>query len=772
MGSNPSSDKKQNTAKPKTCRNCGELKPDKRCKNCCQVGDTLYKMDDLQGSRAPKRSVRFGFDPSDGNTEAITSEESEYADAFEHFKVLLDTGGKSVGKLFDFLFITPKLAKFNEVNLKFMKWVADQGHDPLEGRCDSKKCSPALLCQNEMCQAKKPARNQMGPKFHPGRRNCKHCWECGKTFYQTHPTRNTDVIGQARGPGRPHWKVKNLLKYACTVSLADKLSSDKENQQNVLEHLIKLSYEAVTNLHHLTSPVKKDELLAFLKKCNVDPFKFTDERPVEFSEETRRCACISYLCEKLSDKADKVANQDAMFKCTSIFDQHALGELYLKYQNCQGRRLEQAKLAERISKQCTSFVIKRNITRTKLVAEKFVDKRERDKFFELLYGYPQLGDDQILEEIFQMYDKSPVDAALEIRYLPTVGSRFVFNEEFTEAMDEKPRAQAKLLAGELGSSSDHDDTNFKLLFNYCSQTMKQRKKLEEIRETYDNSSFDAALEIRKLPFGSRFVFNDKFNEKLCPQAEFVAKEFGACNPLDHDSNFKILYDYWQRDANKKQKLDGIRKTYTASSHVDAALEIRNLPAVGSRFIFNEKFTDLLDEEARERATLLAEKFGKLDSGNQESNFEILYNHDKARQGCLRIAGGNSLHEISAWPKTYSGTTPEPTEAAAWAIHLAFGDDFVFNKSWNDDYIHVSSSEDDYRRRLPELSSVETAPPTAALPSKDGASLGLWALMLLTLAFLVYWFIVHRFIRPARKPLPRDSLRDLEEGTQDLHLRAD
>jgi len=47
------------------------------------------------------------------------------------------------------------------------------------------------------------------------------------------------------------------------------------------------------------------------------------------------------------------------------------------------------------------------------------------------------------------------------------------------------------------------------------------------------------------------------------------------------------------------------------------------------------------------------------------------------------------------------------------------------------------------------------------PSQDGASTVMWLAVLLTLGFLVYWFVVRRFARPA--PQIRDSEIDLEAG---------
>lgn len=67
--------------------------------------------------------------------------------------------------------------------------------------------------------------------------------------------------------------------------------------------------------------------------------------------------------------------------------------------------------------------------------------------------------------------------------------------------------------------------------------------------------------------------------------------------------------------------------------------------------------------------------------------------------------------------------------------------------------------DDFRRRLPETSSVSVQDPAPALDA--GSSSGLLVLLLLAVAFLVYWLVIRRFRRPDRKP--RDYLRDLEAG---------
>merc|ERR1711964_283559 len=75
-----------------------------------------------------------------------------------------------------------------------------------------------------------------------------------------------------------------------------------------------------------------------------------------------------------------------------------------------------------------------------------------------------------------------------------------------------------------------------------------------------------------------------------------------------------------------------------------------------------------------------------------------------------------------------------------------------------------------RRRLPDVSKQSELPllqpqvgePTLALPSQGGVPTCLWVAMLLSLVFLVYWFVVRRFKRPGQKQLSRDSC-DLETG---------
>merc|ERR1711964_914198 len=89
-------------------------------------------------------------------------------------------------------------------------------------------------------------------------------------------------------------------------------------------------------------------------------------------------------------------------------------------------------------------------------------------------------------------------------------------------------------------------------------------------------------------------------------------------------------------------------------------------------------------------------------------------------------------------------------------------------------VHVS----EVRRRMvcESLSGLSSTLPTggAIASPQDGIPTGLWLVAVLALAFMVYWFVVRRFVRQVPKRRPRLSELDLEAGLprKVLHLQAD